>query len=437
VGSVHERLEFWKVKIGADEYVLNIVKEGYRLPVFPGTERIRYRVRNNKSARDEGAFVLEEVLRLEAAGLVVRCVSQPLCCNPLSVAFKIKPDGSYKKRLVIDLSRHVNRLCTDSKYRMCTLTMKGDFQYVFDLESAYHHLRIHPDSYRFLGFCVTIEGCEVFFVYIVLVFGLKTAGQLLGRVLKPVLIFLAEGVVRLLVYIDDGRGSAASKDLADEHYALVLCILASAGFTVSFERSEGPGESARVKEYLGFILDTEHMCVTVPEHKLIQIKRDLGIFLEKSRHSCRVVASIVGRINSLEAALGTEVYVSTRMSTNELVTALDQWGLDSDLFLSDDAVLGLVWLLGALDELNGHPICAPHTCISLASVLPRDSEISLDRKIPAGRYQSLMASLASDVWDTAVAAFCIDGLPQFEMVYELSAEERTYSSSRRELIAFL
>jgi hypothetical protein len=153
VGSVHKRLEFWKEKIGTDEYVLNIVRVGYRLPVFPGTERIRYRERNNWSARDEEAFALEEVLRLEAAGLVVRCLSQLLCCNPLSVAFKIKPYGSYKKRLVIDLSRHVNRLCTDSKYRMCTLgdvlaqTVRGDFQYVFDLESAYHHLRIHPDSY--------------------------------------------------------------------------------------------------------------------------------------------------------------------------------------------------------------------------------------------------------------------------------------------------
>jgi hypothetical protein len=327
---------------------------------------------------------------------------------------------------------------------MCTLgdvlaqTVKGNFQYVIDLEAAYHHLRIHPDSYKFLGFCIMIDGCEVFFVYLVLVFGLKTAGQLLGRVLKPVLTFLAEGGVCLLVYIDDGRGSASSKDLADKPYALVRCGLASAGFTILLEKSEGPGESSRVKEYLGLILYTEQMRVTVPDHKYIWIKRDLGIFLEKSPHSCRVVASIVGRLNSLVAALGTEVYVSTRMSTNEFVAALDQWGWDSDIFLSDDAVLGLVWLLGALDELNGHPICAPHTCISLASVLPRYSEISLDRKIPAGRYQSLMATLASNAsdTDTAVAAFCIDGLPQFEMVSELSAEERTYSSSKRELIAF-
>jgi hypothetical protein len=47
-----------------------------------------------------------------------------------------------------------------------------------------------------------------------------------------------------------------------------------------------------------------------------------------------------------------------------------------------------------------------------------------------------MATLASDTSDTAVAAFWIHGLPQFEMVSELSAEEQTYSSSRRELIAF-
>jgi hypothetical protein len=86
------------------------------------------------------------------------------------------------------------------------------------------------------------------------------------------------------------------------------------------------------------------------------------------------------------------------------------------------------WFGWALDELNGHPIRTPNTCISLASVLPRDSEISLDRKIPAGLYQSLMATLASDASDTAVAAFCIDGLPQFEMVSELSVKERTYSS---------
>jgi hypothetical protein len=43
VGHVHERLDFWTKKLEVDKYVLNIVREGYRIPVFPGTEKIVYR----------------------------------------------------------------------------------------------------------------------------------------------------------------------------------------------------------------------------------------------------------------------------------------------------------------------------------------------------------------------------------------------------------
>jgi hypothetical protein len=83
VDHVHERLDFWTKKLEADKYVLNIVREGYRIPVFPGTENIVYREANNRSARLEPDFVKSEVARLLEAGIVVKCDSVPLCCNPL------------------------------------------------------------------------------------------------------------------------------------------------------------------------------------------------------------------------------------------------------------------------------------------------------------------------------------------------------------------
>jgi hypothetical protein len=61
VGSVHERLEFWKEKIGADEYVLNIVKEGYRLPVFP----------SNILVIDQRKLIFSQSLRLRKRIIVV------------------------------------------------------------------------------------------------------------------------------------------------------------------------------------------------------------------------------------------------------------------------------------------------------------------------------------------------------------------------------
>jgi hypothetical protein len=89
-----------------------------------------------------------------------------------------------------------------------------------------------------------------------------------------------------------------------------------------------------------------------------------------------------------------------------------------------------------LRELQGHPIRSPHTCILLASVLPRESEVSQDRKIPERRYCHMQATLASDASDDSVAAFCVDGLPSFEFFYSLTEEEASWSSSQRELLAF-
>jgi hypothetical protein len=148
-----------------------------------------------------------------------------------SVAFKANHDGSLKRRLVLDLSRHVNKLIPDSKFCMTTFgdaltqTSKRDFQYVFDLEAAYHHCRLSPESYKYVGFCVDSGAGEEFYCFCVLVFGLKPAGQILGRLLKPVLVFLAQQGIWLSVYIDDGRGLAVSKAKADDDYALVVCSI--------------------------------------------------------------------------------------------------------------------------------------------------------------------------------------------------------------------
>jgi hypothetical protein len=180
---------FWKETLEADSYVLDIVEKGYKISMCSGTESISYREPNKGSARREQEFAQGEVAPLLAAGLVVKSVLQPLCCNPLSVAFKQKVDDTMKRRLVIILWRHVNGLTPDSKYCMTTLgdvlsqTMMGDFQFVFDLEAAYHHVRLHPESYKYVSFCLDLVKVERFFSFVIHVFGLKTAGQVLGRIL--------------------------------------------------------------------------------------------------------------------------------------------------------------------------------------------------------------------------------------------------------------
>jgi hypothetical protein len=79
------------------------------------------------------------------------------------VAFKVNTDRSIKKILVIDLSHWVNGFITLDKFCMARFqdalaqSSKGDYQSIFDISKAYHHLRLDPKSFDLVGFCVPDE----------------------------------------------------------------------------------------------------------------------------------------------------------------------------------------------------------------------------------------------------------------------------------------
>ena len=89
--------------LGAEPYIVQTVKEGYRLELS-STPPSSFS-KNNRSARVQAQFVKSELLRLEKLGCVVRSQKKPYLVLPLSVVF------SNKLRLVLDASRHLNPFC--------------------------------------------------------------------------------------------------------------------------------------------------------------------------------------------------------------------------------------------------------------------------------------------------------------------------------------
>jgi hypothetical protein len=332
VGSVHESLKYWKDTFEEDSYAMLILENGFKIPVNMSDieRRTRYREKNNLSARNEMPYIRAEAARLLAAGQIVEVKTAPLCTNPFSVAFKVNMDGSIKKRLMIDLSKWVKGFVRPDFFKMAQFqdalaqSSKGDYQSVFDISKAYHHLRLHPSSYKLVGFCVQDEdGKERFYHYVVLVFGLGPAGQALGRVMRPILIYLAECGIRNMMYVDDGRVGASSKPKADADYAKTIDVFEKAGFNVNKEKSEKLGDSAQRKEYLGFCIDTEEMAVYVPELKLARVLGILDAFMQRRRHRVKDISSVIGKLISLEPALGRSVLVGTRLATIQIVVATE------------------------------------------------------------------------------------------------------------------
>jgi hypothetical protein len=364
VGFVHERMDFWKNNLEEDVYAEGVLKDRYKIPVDWKKKSAVYQEEDNKSASENYSFVREEVKRLVESGQVVRWPKRPRCKNPLTVALKRKEDGTFKKRLVLDLSRCVNLAIEDNSYKMTTLrnalysTREGDFQFLFDLKSVYHHLRLNPVCYELMGFKVMNEdGTYKFYVYVVLVFGLKVAAQVLGRLLKPVMSYLRQNGVPVDLYIDDGRTTSPSKKEAVCRFLFALDVQEKAGWIVSVDKCTRPEDTSQSLLFLRVMIDSVSMCVFVPPAKLAYIKVVLRkILFSKGAIPIKALASVVGKFIALECAFGPPILVGTRMASIQIDVAAKQYSWKVFLRLSEVTKAALQRVLQSVDLWNEAPI---------------------------------------------------------------------------------
>ena len=174
-----------------------ILKDGYRLQIDRTKLPSEYYEKNNKSALDNVNFVGEEIKKLVSRGCIIRLDQRPRICNPLTVASK-----GNKLRLVLDLSRCINLLIMDTKFKLDDIKVAtemitgGEFMVVSDLRSAYHNVRVNPDDYELYGFKFEVDGSIQWFCFVVLPFGLSLAAHVITRLTKP-LIALALSLIHI------------------------------------------------------------------------------------------------------------------------------------------------------------------------------------------------------------------------------------------------
>ena len=105
----------------------------------------------------------------------------------------------------------------------------------------------------------------------VLVFGLAPAGHCIFRLTNIVYRYIQGVGHKALIYINDGLSLAKSKQEAAS-LALHICrIMTSAGFVINIEKSMDPGDACQTVHFLGFLIDSVHMTLTVTEDKVISL----------------------------------------------------------------------------------------------------------------------------------------------------------------------
>ena len=151
---------------------------------------------------------------------------------------------------------------------------EGDHFTTFDLSSGYHHIEIHPENRKFLGFEWTFEdGSTKYFQFCVLPFGLSSACYVFTKVLRPFTKRWRGIGIKAIIYIDDGIAASRSFELAKTAGELVKNDLVYAGFVINAEKSDfNPKTKGK---WLGTIIDTIETTFTVSSEKIKMLLADI------------------------------------------------------------------------------------------------------------------------------------------------------------------
>ena len=318
VGRLKNHVSKWK-EVTSDSYILDVVQTGYKLPFKTLPDCIV--LGNNKSARSNPGFVEEEIDRLLTKGVVQEVQGCPQVVNPLTVAFS----RSGKPRLVLDC-RHINphlhlfKVKFEDIREAEALFLPGSFVFTYDLKSAYHHIDIYKEHRTFLGFSWESDGKRKYYVFCSLPFGISTAGHIFTKVLRVVVTHVRANGHKVLMFLDDGLGGAASYNESLDSSLFCKRAILEFGFLLAHDKCTW--EPTQVAIWLGYLLNFKINRIFIKEDRIVRLEHSLdkliGMIIKGDYPlvPARFLASVIGQIISLQFVIGSKVRMLTRYMYN-------------------------------------------------------------------------------------------------------------------------
>ena len=429
--SLKSHIEWWKAlpQDICPKSIIQIIDKGIFIKL-PSNISHKYKEKNNRSCLDNLSFAREAVQKWLMSGAVEQTTEDQLkAVNPMTVAF----NRSGKPRLCIDMSRHVNLHTPKRPFRLIEMqrfastVQQGDYQFGFDLKSAYHHLVYREESRPWVGFCIpTEDGIDRFYHFVAMMFGWGPSMKYLGRATRPLIVLWRRQKILCFIWVDDGHLIARTLEDAKRIAAIVRKDLAEAGWVVDyedkcygFEGSSDPLPRQRAK-WVGFIWDTVKFRIELPDEKLNYIMTGIQKLLENRFKSVKLkqVASTIGQIQAAGPAIGAMSIFRTRSNTILVAATSEERGWRSSVRLKKEQIQELEFWFKNLPKLakRGQLIRRPASALKI-----RGQKISSD----SGKYE-LACCWFSAQHTLEVKNHVVEFIPE---------EEQGESSTHRELLA--
>lgn len=358
--SISDKLVVWEKELAEDhdrEYLLEGIKYGFRISdISLETKISKVCSKNHPSAINHQTLVDQELRQQLSVGNYVCSQVPPLIISPLGA---IEKDGGKGIRLIHDGSRPFGEAMNDytSSYSVhyqtleeaCVLAKPNYFLSKVDLKAAYRSVAINPIDYRLTGLVWQFSGGKspTILFDTRLPFGSRLGPSIFHRLSQAVRRMMARrGFPDLVVYLDDFLCVADSYDSCREIQHILISLLISLGFQISWHKVLGP---TTCLPFLGVLINTEVSTLSLDNDKLSKLQAKLRIYSAKKRASKRQLQSLVGLLNwSCQAVRGGRFFLRRVLDTiNKLKRGSHKCRLSTD-FHKD-----VTWWLKFLYRFNG------------------------------------------------------------------------------------
>ena len=206
-GNLKRNIAYWLNILMANESVLQIIENEYKIPFFKTAEKSH--LPNNKSPLKSEKFALDSISEMLKIGSIKDVKAPAKVINPLSVS----ENSAAKKRPILKL-RYINEYLYKDKIKFDVWKRfenylehtEDGYAFRFDLKSGYHHIDMFEEHQTYLGFSWKINNILKFFVFTVLPVGLSTVPFVFTKMVTLLVKYWRFNSMKIACFLDAGVG---------------------------------------------------------------------------------------------------------------------------------------------------------------------------------------------------------------------------------------
>ena len=290
-GNITNYLDNWH-KITDDPVILSIVREG--LKVDFETQPDFHASKQSKLSHEDSQAINKEVSKLLKKGVISKCQAE--VNDFISPIFtREKRDGTL--RMILNLKRlncHVtyNHFKMESLENVLSIIRPDVWMASVDLKDAFYSIPLHSEHHKYFKFIWDKQ----LYQYVAMPNGYSEAMRVFTKILKPPFSHLRAQGFLSVVFVDDTylQGDTYAQCLSNVQ--TTIDTLQNLGFTIHAEKSIL--EPKQEIEFLGFVINSNNMCVSLSERKTNGLIHKINNFKSLEIQTIRQLASVIGSLLS-------------------------------------------------------------------------------------------------------------------------------------------